>query len=68
MKQFCGDVGFRPSDDNSITNRLTDPRRFFWEEINQEGKNEHEQIFTDYQDEITRLLLQKAYLNEPFIP
>lgn len=68
MKQFCGDVGFRPSDDNTIINRLTDPRRFFWEEINPEGKNELEQIFTNFQDKITRLLLQKAYLNDPFIP
>ncbi len=68
MKQFCGDVGFRPSDDNSITNRLTDPRRFFWEEINEEGKLELEQIFTDYQNKITRLLLKNAYLNDPFIP
>ncbi len=68
MKQFCGDIGFRPSDDNTITNRLTDPRRFFWEEIDPIGKVELENIFTTYQDKITRLLLQKAYLNDPFIP
>ena len=68
LKQFCGDFGYRPIDDDSITNRRTDPRRFFWEEINQKGKKELEKIFIDYQDKITRLLLQKAYLNDPFIP
>jgi hypothetical protein len=68
LKQFCGDFGFRPIDDKSIINRRTDPRRFFWEEINQKGKRELEKIFIDYQDKITRLLLQKAYLNDPFIP
>ncbi len=33
-----------------------------------EGKKEWENIFTNFQDEITRLLLQKAYLNDPFPP
>lgn len=68
MKQFCGDIGFRPMDDESINNRIIDPRRFFWEEINNIGRNELELIFSEKQSEITKLLLQKAYLNDPFVP
>lgn len=35
MKQFCGDVGHRPQDKPvAIRNRTTDPRRWFWEEVN----------------------------------
>lgn len=69
LRQFCGDQGYRPSDDpNALVGRTTDPRRFFWEETNQTGRQELEDIFTRYQDNITRLLLQKAYLNDPFTP
>lgn len=69
LRQFCGDEGFRPLDfPEIVANRISDPRRFFWEEINNEGKIELENLFTQNQDEITRLLLQKAYLNDPFIP
>jgi len=32
LRQFCGDVGFRPLDDAAaMTGRRVDPRRFFWE-------------------------------------
>ena len=68
LRQFCGDDGFRPCDDPSMKDRITDPRRFFWEEILQTGKEELEGILTNYQDEITRLLLQKAYPDDPFVP
>ncbi len=69
MRQFCGDVGFKPSDDPSrYQQRQSDPRRFFWEEINEAGRYEWETLFFAYQDEITRLMLQKAYYNDPFIP
>lgn len=69
LKQFCGENGFKPSEDQEIMkSRLTDPRRFFWEEINHEGKEELENIFQTKQNEITKLLLQKAYLNDPFLP
>jgi len=69
LRQFCGDQGYRPSDDpNALVGRTTDPRRFFWEEANQTGRQELEDIFTRYQDNITRLLLQKAYSNDPFTP
>jgi len=69
LKEFCGDVGFRPSDSNGILQgRLSDPRRFFWEEIDPTGRKEWELLFGTKQNEITRLLLQKAYLNDPFVP
>jgi hypothetical protein len=70
LRQFCGDMGFRPSDlpNFQISQRKTDPRRFFWEELDPVGRAEWEQTFSTKQNEITRLLLQKAYLNDPFAP
>lgn len=69
MRQFCGDSGFAPQDTpRLLVGRTTDPRRFFWEEIDQCGRQELEAIFTRHQDDITFLLLQKAYLNDPFTP
>ena len=69
MRQFCGDNGFRPSDDPlSAEDRAVDTRRYFWEEIDHVGRCEWERIFTDHQDEVSRLLLQKAYIDDPFIP
>ena len=69
MRQFCGDIGFRPVDDEAIMKtRKSNPVRFFWEEINKAGLAEWGLLFTKQQDKITRLLLQKAYLNDPFSP
>lgn len=69
MRQFCGDTGFRPMDNRAdMKNRVIDPSRFFWEEINRKGRVEFERIFSTYQNKITRLLLQKAYPNDPFVP
>lgn len=68
MRQFCGDAGFRPLDDFDCSNRVSTPERYFWEEIEPEGKAEWEKAFSAYQDKVTRLLLQKAYLNDPFPP
>ncbi len=69
LRQFCGDIGFRPFDDKlKAIGRLTDLRRYFWEEIDTKGRNEWEHIFKHYQDAVTRLLLQKGYLNDPFVP
>ena len=68
MRQFCGDSGFRPIDDFNCSQRNSTPERYFWEEIDATGKVEWENIFKNHQDEITRLLLQKAYLNDPFPP
>lgn len=69
LRQFCGDNGYRPLDDpKSLTGRETDPRRYFWEETSPIGRQELEFVFTTRQDDITRLLLQKAYLNDQFTP
>lgn len=69
LRQFCGDQGFRPCDKPSVlVDRATDPRRFFWEEINNTGRREWESILASHQDNISRLLFQKAYLNDPFVP
>ncbi|MBS0211258.1 MAG: hypothetical protein JSS27_20120 [Planctomycetes bacterium] len=69
LRQFCGDSGFRPRDDpNAMKGREIDPRRFFWEEIDAQGRAEWERLFTDHQDDISRLLFQKAYIDDPFVP
>jgi hypothetical protein len=69
MRQFCGDEGFRPIDDSALMRtRKSNPVRFYWEEINRQGLIEWEALLTNKQDEVTRLLLQKAYLDDPFSP
>lgn len=69
LRQFCGDEGYRPCDSSeALAGRRVDPRRFFWEEIEAAGRKEWDKLFTQRQDDITRLLLQKAYLNDPFTP
>lgn len=69
LRQFCGDKGFAPQDNPAdMVGRVSDPRRYFWEEINEEGRFELETIFTERQEDVSRLLLQKAYLNDPFTP
>lgn len=69
MRQFCGDVGFRPIDyPNVMMTRKSHPLRFYWEEILPEGLREWEIIFTRYQNYITSLLLQKAYSDDSFLP
>lgn len=71
LKEFCGDEGFRPLDvynKEQLSSRVSTPERFFWEEINIKGRIELEDVFTKHQDNITRLLLQKAYNQDPFPP
>lgn len=71
MSQFCGDDGFRPIDvlpSNVIATRLSDPNRFYWEELSPEAKEDWKKIFENYQDQITMLLFQKAYKNDPYPP
>jgi len=69
LRQFCGDPGFRPSDNAAaMAGRKTDPRRFFWEEIDSVGRAEWEDMFSRRQDDVSRLLFQKAYLEDPFVP
>jgi hypothetical protein len=69
LRRFCGDAGFRPSDfPNEIEGRRIDPRRYFWEEMQKHVQKEWASILTQSQDHVTRLLLQKAYIDDPFIP
>jgi hypothetical protein len=69
MRMFCGDAGFRPLDNpSSLKGRRSDPRRWFWEELPPPARAELEQMFSDHQNLITRLLLQKAYSDDPFAP
>lgn len=69
LRQFCGDEGFRPIDNpDFFAERLSDNRRFFWEEVDEEGRVEWENLFSLEQDYITRLLFQKAYLEDHFPP
>ena len=69
LRQFCGDPDFRPMDDPAaLLNRRVDPRRYFWEEIDSDGRLYWQSLLSDYQDGITRLLLQEAYPDDPFVP
>lgn len=69
LRQFCGDCGFQPSDNPAVlVARESDPRRYFWEETDPQGINEWRDLISANQDSITRLLLQKAYLGDLFIP
>lgn len=69
LRRFCGDNGFRPLDNPTlVVGRVVDPRRFFWEEIPKAGRDEWERLLSERQNDVTRLLLQKAYLNDPFVP
>ena len=69
LRQFCGDVGYRPLDNPAaLRGRVTDPRRYFWEEIPEIARAEWEATLSQKQNAITTLLLQKAYIDDPFIP
>lgn len=69
LRQFCGEPGFRPADDAAaMAGRLVDPRRYFWEEVGTDGRAELEAMLAGHQEAVTRLLLQKAYIDDPFIP
>lgn len=69
LRQFCGEAGFRPVDDaGAMADRLIDPRRYFWEEVDAAGRAEMEATLANHQDGVTRLLLQKAYVDDPFVP
>lgn len=69
LRSFCGEPGHRPLDHaDSMVARAIDPRRYFWEEIASDGRAELELLFSVQQETVTRLLLQKAYLDDPFTP
>ncbi|MFZ2651674.1 MAG: hypothetical protein WA210_16370 [Burkholderiaceae bacterium] len=69
LRSFCGEPGHRPIDSPvAMVGRLVDPRRYFWEELDPQGRAELEALLSTHQDAITTLLLQKAYLDDPFTP
>lgn len=68
MRMFCGDAGYRPLDMIDCSTRNSDPERWFWEELPEKALKEWENIFTKYQFEVTKILLQKAYKDDPYPP
>ena len=71
MSMFCGDAGHTPLErmtPNELRCRKSDPRRYYWEELPQKAQDEWKDIFMNYQDEISLLLFQKAYRDDPFSP
>lgn len=68
LKMFCGDASLQPVDLMNVKGRKSDTRRFFWEELPEKGRKEWENLFSKKQNKITRLILQKAYKNDPFAP
>lgn len=69
MKMFCGDVGYRPSDIMpNLDQRLSDPSRWYWEELPDAGRRDLEAFFSENQAAITRVLLREAYVDDPYPP
>ena len=71
LSMFCGDAGNRPIDlltPTELSCRISDPNRYFWEELPLEAQKSWNSIFQEHQDEITLLLFQKAYKDDPYPP
>ena len=71
LSMFCGDPGFRPLDKlgaEELRRRVSDPNRFYWEELPKKAQTDWKSIFEKNQDLITTLLFQKAYQNDPYPP
>lgn len=68
LRMFCGDNGFRPIDMGCRDDRKSDPDRWFWEELPASSRAELEKLFTKKQRDISTVLFQKAYANDPFPP
>lgn len=77
LKMFCGENGYSPQDgylpedtSNIPSNRTARPERWYWEELPFDVQLEWEKIFSEHQDEITILILQKAtaYKTDKFKP
>lgn len=69
LKRFCGDAGYRPSDDaDAMQNRETDPRHYFWEELSESARYELADIFQIHHRTILRLVLQRAYPGDAYPP
>ena len=68
LKMFCGDAGYRPRDLIDVAKRRSDPDRFFFEELPENGRHDIELALSKYQPEVTRILLQLAYPDDPHPP
>ena len=68
LRKFCGHPGSSPIDHNIHLTREIDHRRYFWEELDINASQEWQYIFDNYNADIARILLQKAYSNEPYPP
>jgi len=68
MKMFCGDNGYRPIDMIDISKRLSDPERWFFEELPQKGRSDIIGTLKNYQKQVSRVLLQLAYPEDPHPP
>lgn len=68
LKMFCGEKGFRPDDLINVKNRKSSTERFFYEELPEKVKKGISSLIKNNQNLVTRLLLQKAYLDDPYSP
>lgn len=70
LKRFCGDTGWRPidADKNIFQKRKSDPERWYFEELPIDAQSEWSRILTNFQKEVTKVLLQKAYIGDPLPP
>lgn len=69
LRMFCGDTGYRPVDSPGATKgRLSDPERWFWEELPKVGRTEWETLLGQRQRDVSLILLQQAYPDDPFPP
>ena len=77
LKMFCGEDGYRPldkyrpADDSNIPeNRTARLERWYWEEIPTLAQQEWKTILTEYQVNITKMLLQcaRTYKTDSYKP
>ena len=68
LRMFCGDREFRPCGMIDVSNRLADPERWFFEELPKNGRQDIESTLSQRQSDVTRVLLQLAYSDDPHPP
>jgi len=71
LSMFCGDAGYRPLDllsEEDLNHRISDPNRYYWEEMSEQAQDDWKMIFEEQQDHISMLLFQKAYKDDPYPP
>lgn len=71
LSMFCGDINYRPIDLMSsieLEKRISDPNRYYWEELPSTARENWADIFNIYQDKISMILFQKAYKDDPYTP